>query len=285
MPLLLPFQYNPPVMRLFRILRLTASLLSLLLSIALIILCINTRRVPRVIWWNHANPFPSYSCATLHNAKLVLAHYRETRISPMSERLESLNAASREVQQRVALEREKRTRVRTQHEAMECNVVIEVALRMLQSCNAQQRYIHTFYDLPSNPGLGTSAVIGDLSIPKDKHIYNRPPPPDTAANLLRRFNPDPADTHSRFLGLITRSLSAYSKRHMVTIPLWPIISLLLIAPTVAVFQSLRSRHRRHLNLCPTCAYDLRASPNLCPECGSSRRVSLAPPPATLQSML
>ena len=50
-------------------------------------------------------------------------------------------------------------------------------------------------------------------------------------------------------------------------PLWPLAVLAFMLVAVPVFRTARrSRHRA--GHCPTCGYDLRASPARCPECGT-----------------
>ena len=44
---------------------------------------------------------------------------------------------------------------------------------------------------------------------------------------------------------------------------------LALLPSFTLWRSLRARRRAAHNLCPRCAYDLRATPDRCPECGHS----------------
>lgn len=58
----------------------------------------------------------------------------------------------------------------------------------------------------------------------------------------------------------------------ISIPFWPLVLLTGPLPLYRTFQALQHRHRRRpsaMGLCPTCNYDLRATPNQCPECGTT----------------
>jgi hypothetical protein len=52
---------------------------------------------------------------------------------------------------------------------------------------------------------------------------------------------------------------------------WSIAAGFMLLPTLAVLQHWSCRRRRRVGLCPSCGYDLRATPRRCPECG------IAPP--------
>jgi len=52
------------------------------------------------------------------------------------------------------------------------------------------------------------------------------------------------------------------------VPLYAVVLVSLILPGMAVRRVLRERKRKRVGLCPTCGYDLRASPQRCPECGA-----------------
>jgi hypothetical protein len=56
--------------------------------------------------------------------------------------------------------------------------------------------------------------------------------------------------------------------HRVVFPLWFVALCSCALPARWLFVSRRRRVRRAAGLCPTCGYDLRASPSRCPECGT-----------------
>ena len=53
----------------------------------------------------------------------------------------------------------------------------------------------------------------------------------------------------------------------VWFPHWFPALLFAILPTIRLVKILRTRRRHRAGLCPTCGYDLRATPERCPECG------------------
>jgi hypothetical protein len=62
-----------------------------------------------------------------------------------------------------------------------------------------------------------------------------------------------------------------AQRSGVQFPLWIAVMLTAVLPTLWIRRSAASRRRRRRSasgLCPTCGYDLRASPERCPECGT-----------------
>jgi hypothetical protein len=59
-----------------------------------------------------------------------------------------------------------------------------------------------------------------------------------------------------------------TESYQFVVPFWSLAILWLIAPCIA--YALHRKRRRQLNRgrCPTCGYDLRATPERCPECGA-----------------
>ena len=54
------------------------------------------------------------------------------------------------------------------------------------------------------------------------------------------------------------------------IPHGLVAALAIILPAVRTGSWLRRRHRHRVGRCPSCGYDLRATPGRCPECGTGR---------------
>jgi hypothetical protein len=52
-------------------------------------------------------------------------------------------------------------------------------------------------------------------------------------------------------------------------PLWPIALAFLLLPATRARHHWQRARRRRANRCPTCNYDLRATPDRCPECGTT----------------
>jgi hypothetical protein len=88
---------------------------------------------------------------------------------------------------------------------------------------------------------GTSSMLGITY-----HKLDRPIAATWSSQVFR--------SESRFVGM----------RH------WLLVALLALAPAARAARRLRDRHRRRrqLGLCPSCGYDLRATPDRCPECGT-----------------
>ena len=54
----------------------------------------------------------------------------------------------------------------------------------------------------------------------------------------------------------------------VALPYWALLLLSAAAPVARGVVWYRGRRRRRVGLCPSCGYDLRATPDRCPECGT-----------------
>jgi hypothetical protein len=81
--------------------------------------------------------------------------------------------------------------------------------------------------------------------------------------------------HWRFAGFYKAQQARVVPRWTaVGVPLWFPLVVFGVLPTARVRALARRRRHRSSGLCPSCGYDLRATPGRCPECGRPPDVQL-----------
>jgi hypothetical protein len=70
-------------------------------------------------------------------------------------------------------------------------------------------------------------------------------------------------------------LREYPNWFSFTVPYWSLAAALSALPAMWLTRNVRRRTRIKRGLCPSCGYDLRATPGRCPECGTATTSSPA----------
>ena len=109
--------------------------------------------------------------------------------------------------------------------------------------------------------------------------------PDDNLSLLGQTVSGSSNKYSK-LTSYWRTLQAWSgiyapsRNNEYVVPYWVVFLISLIPITCsAIIQRRKAMRCARFGLCPTCGYDLRASPDRCPECGKPTEPAKGSPPA------
>jgi hypothetical protein len=243
-----------------RMLRLTWNILCGLSLLACGLLWLSWRFVPVAVWWGRPDSVPHYYYIAIHDRQISIGQRRvaDLRTAINQAQLQQV-LVSQSFIARSRLEQREASHAQHRREANEDLWVAEES--SIQS------------DRKTLRALGTRlAEVADTSPPTD---------PGPHAALYRRcFGPLgvlwqaptprpllPGEWHYAGVAL-ERVISSGDIRRRLALPAWLITPLLLILPASRVVTACRLLSRRRDGFCPTCGYDLRATPDRCPECGT-----------------
>jgi len=121
------------------------------------------------------------------------------------------------------------------------------------------------YRLMPPHGLPHTQLVYDIEAKGRFNGWTRRPPQD--------FRPYPGGSFLNRLGFSgsAKSVDMTGQQGFeawFTAPHWFLVLLFVCLPAVRLGWSLRRRTNVGSGICPSCGYDLRATPGRCPECGS-----------------
>jgi hypothetical protein len=101
-----------------------------------------------------------------------------------------------------------------------------------------------------------------------RHFIAHPNIPGDADWSMYCTTRDPADSPQGFDFMSQEGIG--ERVWSIMFPHWSLAVFFGILPTYSLIAFIRHRKHRLPGLCPTCGYDLRATPDRCPECGKPR---------------
>src|SRR5437870_2727027 len=223
----------------------------LLLALFLLVLGVLSSDTPFSLWYNHTDPItirgqtittPHIYYATIYEGRLVLGDHRDL---DFTDRFRDIRASH--VQ----------------------------SLKLLSAIEDKKPHIPGSKNTVEQDTQLIQQMIAEL----DALGLDKPNSLHTGKSTLEFW--DWASASRQFAG-ISYAQREFSRSatllHRLAIPLPLLLPFLLIWPLLFAVSIFRTYRRRRSNCCPSCGYDLRATPNLCPECGRT-----APPPSATSS--